>query len=144
MRAGAGQHQHPSWSFDTFSGAANAAHQVCNALIQTTYDLKNMCFEAFSIDSYSKNDVSAAPEIELRPGDLVLRDRSYLSVGEIQRHQHAGALFINRHKTGALYRDVQSDEPLVLPRLLRRHGSLDREVALNDAQRTRVRLVAAP
>ncbi len=31
-----------------------------------------------------------------------------------------------------------------MPKLLRRHGSLDREVALNDAQRTRVRLVAAP
>ena len=103
-----------------------------------------MCFEAFSIDAYSKNDVSAAPELELRPGDLVLRDRGYLSVGEIQRHQQAGAHFIYRHETGALYRDAQSDEPLDLPKLLRRHGSLDREVALNDAQRTRVRLVSAP
>ena len=134
----------PGWLFDTFSGVANGTHQVCNARIQATYDLKNMCFEAFSIDAYSKNDVSAAPELALRPGDLVLRDRGYLSVGEIQRHQQAGAHFIYRHKTGALYRDAQSDEPLDLPKLLHRHGSLDREVALNDAQRTRVRLVAAP
>jgi hypothetical protein len=134
----------PGWLFDTFSGVANGAHQVCNARIQAAYDLKNMCFEAFSIDAYSKNDVSAAPELELRPGDLVLRDRGYLSVGEIQRHQQAGAHFIYRHKTGALHRDARSDEPLDLPKLLRRHGSLDREVALNDVQRTRVRLVAAP
>ena len=134
----------PGWLFDTFSGVANAAHQVCNARIQATYDLKNMCFEAFSIGAYSKNDVSAAPELELRPGDHVLRDRGYLSVGEIQRHQKAGAHFIYRHKTGSLYRDAQSDEPLDLPKLLRPHGSLDREVALNDAQRTRVRLVSAP
>ena len=134
----------PGWLFDTFSGVANGAHQVCNARIQATYDLKHMGFEAFSIDAYSKNDVSAAPELELRPGDLVLRDRGYLSVSEIQRHQQAGAHFIYRHKTGTIYRDVQSDEPLDLPRLLCRHGSLDLEVALNDAPRTRVRLVAAP
>lgn len=134
----------PGWLFDTFSGVANGASQVCNARIQATYDLKNMCFEAFSIDAYSKNDLSAAPELELRPGDLVLRDRGYLTMGEIQRHQQAGADFIYRHKTGVIYREVQSDEPLNLAELLRRHGSLDREVALNDAQRTRVRLVAAP
>ena len=96
----------PGWLFDTFSGVANAANQVCNARIQATYDLKHMGFEAFSIDAYSKNDVSSAPELELRPGDLVLRDRGYLTVGEIQRHQQAGAHFIYRHKTGALYRDV--------------------------------------
>jgi hypothetical protein len=65
-------------------------------------------------------------------------------VGEIQRHREAQAHFIYRHKTGTLYHDVDSDEPLDLPKLLRRHGSLDREVSLNDEQRTRVRLVAAP
>lgn len=134
----------PGWLFDTFSGVANGAHQVCNARIQATYDLKHMSFEAFSIDAYSKNDISTAPELELRPGDLVLRDRGYLSVGEIQRHLEAGAHFIYRHKTGTLYRDVQSDEPLDLPKLLRHHGSLDLEVALNDTPRTRVRLVAVP
>lgn len=134
----------PGWLFDTFSGVSNGARQVCNARVQAAYDLKNMCFEAFSLDAYSKNDLSAAPELELRPGDLVLRDRGYISVGEIQRHQQAAAHFICRHKSGVIYRDVQSDEPLDLAHLLRRHGSLDREVALNDAQRTRVRLVAAP
>ena len=130
--------------FDTFSGVANGAHQVCNARIQATYDLKHMSFEAFSSDAYSKSDVSAVPELELRPGDLVLRDRGYLSMGEIQRHQQTGAHFIYRHKTGALYRDAQSYAPLDLPKLLRHHGSLDREVTLNDAQHTHVRLIAAP
>lgn len=134
----------PGWLFDTYSGVANGSHQVCNARIQAAYDLKNMCFEAFSIDAYSKNDLSAAPELELRPGDLVLRDRGYLSVGEMQRHQQAGAHFIYRHKTGTIYRDAHSDEPLDLPAMLRRHGSLDLEVALNDAPRTRVRLIASP
>ncbi len=94
----------PGWLFDTFSGVANGANQVCNARIQATYDLKHMGFEAFSIDAYSKNDVSAAPELELRPGDLVLRDRGYLSVGEMQRYQQAGAYFIYLHKTEAIYR----------------------------------------
>lgn len=41
----------PAWLFDTFSGVANGARQVCNARIQAIYDLKNMGFEAFSLDA---------------------------------------------------------------------------------------------
>jgi len=37
----------------------------CNARIQAVYDLKRMAFEAFAIDAYSKNDLKAAPEMEL-------------------------------------------------------------------------------
>jgi len=61
----------PAWLFETFSGVGNATSQVCNARILAVYDLKRMAFEAFSIDAYSKNDLKAAPELELRPGDLV-------------------------------------------------------------------------
>lgn len=51
----------PAWLFAAFSGVANGVRQVCNARIQAIYDLKSMRFEAFAIDAYSKNDLSAAP-----------------------------------------------------------------------------------
>jgi len=99
---------------------------------------------ASSIDPYSKNDLAAAPELEIMEGDLVLRDRGYLTASEIQRHAACGAAFIYRHKTGMIYLDPETHRPLDLPALLKRRGSLDIEVLMNDASRTRVRLLAAP
>jgi hypothetical protein len=127
-----------------FSGVANAHASVCNARVQATYDLVPMRFLAFSIDPYSKNDASAAPQLEIKAGDLVLRDRGYLTAGEIQRHADAGADCIYRHKTGITYLDAATHRPLDLLDHLRRHGRADMPVLLNNAARTPVRLVAAP
>jgi hypothetical protein len=63
---------------------------------------------------------------------------------EIQRHREAGADCIYRHKTGTVYLDPKTLQPIDLPALLKGQGHLDREVLLNNASRTRVRLVTAP
>ena len=52
-----------------------------------------------------KNDLTAAPELEIQEGDLVLRDRGYLIADEIQRHLDRRAACIYRHKTGVIYLD---------------------------------------
>jgi len=134
----------PGWLFAKFSGVSNGASSVCNARIQAVFDLLSGRLVAFSIDAYSRNDIAAAPELEIREGDLVLRDRGYLTASEIQRHCDKAADFIYRHKTGTIYLDVETQLPLDLPALLKRHGSLDMEVLLNNAAHTRVRLVAQP
>ena len=134
----------PTWLFAQFSGVSNAHSSVCNARIQAVYDLKNKCFLSFSIDSYSKNDLLSAPELELQKGDLVLRDRGYLIADELQRHLEAGAHCIYRHKTGTLYLDPQSLLPIDLHKLLLKNGCLDQVVLLNNRDRTRVRLLSAP
>jgi hypothetical protein len=136
--------QLPSHLFADFSGVANAHTSVCNARIQATYNLLDHCLLAVSIDPYSKNDQAAAPELPLQPGDLVLRDRGYLVVDEIQRHREAGADCIYRHKTGTTYLDPQTGQPIDLLALLKHQGQLDLEVLLNNEARTRVRLVTAP
>lgn len=133
----------PKALFAEYSGVSNAHSTVCNTRIQATYDLLSDRLVAFSIDPYSKNDLAAAPELELQPGDLVLRDRGYLIADEIQRHRDAGADCIYRHKTGITYLDETTGCPIDLPALLRKHGKLDMQVRLNNAARTRVRLVAA-
>ena len=134
----------PGWLFAHFSGVSNGHQQVCNARIQVVYDLKKMSFESFEIAPYSKNDLKAAPELSLEKGDLVLRDRGYLSASEIARHKSSGAHCIYRHKTGTRYLDPNTGEPLDLLKALRKNGTLDQLVLLNDSARTPVRLVSAP
>jgi hypothetical protein len=136
--------QLPGHLFGDFSGVSNAQTSVCNARIQATYNLLDHRLLAVSIDPYSKNDQAAAPELTLQKDDLVLRDRGYLVMDEIQRHREAGADCIYRHRTGTAYRDPQTGQPIDLLALLKNQGSLDLEVLLNNDSRTRVRLVTAP
>lgn len=134
----------PAWLFDVFSGVSNGATTVCNARVQAVYDIKSRRFLDFSIDAYSKNDLLCAPELKLQKGDLVLRDRGYLYLDEIQRHLDAGAHCIYRHKTGTLYLDADTLQPIDLLALLRKSGSLDLRLRLNNKAQTPVRLLSAP
>jgi len=136
--------QLPSHLFGDFSGVSNAHATVCNARIQATYNLLDHRLIAVSIDPYSKNDQTAAPELPLQKGDLSLRDRGYLVADEIQRHREAGADCIYRHRTGTIYFDPQTGKPIDLLALLKNQGRLDLEVLLNNDSRTRVRLLTAP
>ena len=132
----------PKRLYDDFSGVSNAHKTVCNARLQIIYDLLSGEFVSFSIDTYSKNDSTAAPELELRATDLTLRDRGYLSAGEIQRHLDARADCIYRHKHNTIYEDPQTGKPIDLLAKLRLHGTLDMDVRLSNG--TITRLVAAP
>lgn len=134
----------PSWLFEEFSGVANQSGRTCHARIQAVYDLRNMVFVAFSIDTYSENDLAVASKLELQKNDLVLRDRGYLTRDEITRHVDALADFIYRHKTGTIYLDPETKEALDLAGILRHEGRIDRQVMLNDGSETCVRLVASP
>jgi hypothetical protein len=136
--------QLPGPLFADFSGVSNAQASVCNARIPATDNLRDSRRVGFSIDPYSKNDLTAAPELPLQQGDLVLRDRGDLVLDEIQRHRNAGADCIYRHKTGTIYLDPQTLDPIDLPALLKGQGQLDLEGLLNNEALTRVRLVTAP
>lgn len=128
--------------FDVFSGVSNSNTAVCNARIQGVYDLVSGRFIEFSIDSYSKNDLLAAPELEIISGDLVLRDRGYLTIDELSRHLKIGADCIYRHKSHSIYLDANTDEPINLLALLKKRKKVDLIVCLNNKERTKVRLLA--
>jgi len=134
----------PGHLFADFSGVSNGQSSVCNARIQATYDLIPSRLVGFSIDPYSKNDLAAAPELPIQEGDLVLRDRGYLTPDEVCRQAAAGADCIYRHKTGTTYLDPETLEPIDLPFLLRSRQRLDMPVLLNNPSHTPVRLLAAP
>lgn len=133
----------PQRLFKIFSGVSNSHSIVCNARIQGVYDLLSGTFVSFSIDTYAKNDLIAAPDLELRKGDLTLRDRGYFTKGEVNRHLVTGADFIYRYKHKTIFLDPKTGAEIDLHNLLKRKGSIDMEVYLNDCQ-LRVRLIAVP
>ena len=130
--------------FSIFSGVSNLHNSVCNARIQGVHKLVSGRFIHFSIDPYSKNDLSAAPELEIRQGDLVLRDRGYYTNGEMSRHVKEQADCIYRYKNKTIFLDPESGQPINLITLLESKGNLDIEVCLNNKERTKVRLLASP
>lgn len=130
--------------FDVFSGVGNGHAAVCNARIQGVYDLLSGCFLSFSIDPYSKNDLSAAPELKIQKGDLILRDRGYSTNDEIRRHIKSGADCIYRHKFKSVYLDPVTYKDINLVDLLVEYEELDMEVCLTDNESTKVRLIAKP
>jgi hypothetical protein len=130
--------------FGSFSGVSNAHSSVCNARIQCVYDLITESFIHFTIDPYTKNDLKAAPELAIEKGDLVIRDRGYLTMKEIQRHKTAKADCIYRYQNNMVLLDSQTKERINLLAELQSNKQLDLEVTLNDENGTKIRIVAWP
>ena len=129
--------------FEVFSGVSNGKAKACNARIQGTYDLIAEKFIAFSIDTYSKNDLKAAPELVLEEGDLALRDRGYWTFDEMSRHIDKGADCIYRYKYNTILIDPVTKKPIDITAELEKNSNLDIIVELNNKERTSVRLVTA-
>lgn len=130
--------------FSDFSGVANAQSKVCNARIQCVYDFISEQFVYFSIDSYSKNDLSVAPLLDIQQGDLVLRDRGYLMADEVQRHLDRKAQCIFRYRFNMSLCDPITEKPIDLFSELKKVKSLDKKVMLNNKSKTIVRILAQP
>jgi len=134
----------PQRLFASFSGVKNAYKPVCNARIQGVYDLLSGRFLSFSIDPYYKNDVLAAPQLEICKDDLTLRDRGYFSLDEVQRHSDAGADCIYRYKTRTTLIDPKTGRAINIYKMLKKKGCIDMIVCLNNDKHTKVRLIAIP
>lgn len=134
--------QLPAKLFACFSGVKNATATTCNARIQGVYDLCAGRFISFSIDPYSRNDLAAAADIPVQPGDLVIRDRGYFLLSVMAEHKAKGADTISRYKHGTALYDEQTQEKIDLLELLRIHGKLDRLVMAGKNKELRFRLLA--
>ena len=133
----------PKRLFDVFSGVSNGHTTVCNARIQCVYDLISESFISFTIDTYTKNDLKAAPELPLERGDMVIRDRGYWSFNEVQRHVGVGAHCIYRYKK-CQFLDVETGKKINLLERLKTNNKLDLMVKLPNSESTIVRLIAFP
>ena len=133
----------PSKLMDIFSGVRNASKQVCNARIQCVYDLLTGFFTQWSIHSYRKNDLAVANELEVKAGDLVLRDRGYFTINESRRIIKAQGEFISRYKHKTIFYDPETGQEIDLLRLLKTQREIDRKVLIGKEDQVEVRIIAA-
>lgn len=133
----------PTKLMDVFSGVRNAYTQVCNARIQCVYDLLSGSFMQWSMHSYSKNDIVVANELQVRAGDLVLRDRGYFTPRESQRIIEANAEFVSRYKHKTLLYQPETGEEIDLLGLLKIQRNIDRKVLIGKEDQIEVRIIAA-
>lgn len=109
----------PTYLIEFFSGVRNSAGATCNTRIQLILDLLSSCLLHFSIDSYSRNDLLAAWDMEVQAGDLVLRDRGYLSTDIILAMEAKGAFYIYRYKHSYTYYRPDNGKEIKLVKILR-------------------------
>ena len=121
---------------------SNGVSKVANARIQFAFDLLNERVVFLSVDPYSHNDLKKARCLQVKKGDLVLRDRGYFSAPEMVRIVGSGADFIYRYKHNITYLDMITGKPIELLTLLRHNPDLDIMVRLKDERGPIVRLVA--
>ena len=133
----------PSKLMDVFSGVRNAYKKTCNARVQCAYDLLTGSFTHWSIDSYRKNDLAVANELEVRADDLILRDRGYFTAKESRRIIESGGEFISRYKHKTTLYDPKTGLMVDLFWLLKTHGNIDRKILIGKEDRVEVRIVAA-
>lgn len=131
----------PKGLFGMFSGVSNGFSQVANARIQFAFDLLNERVIYLSADPYCFNDIRKASCLDVKEGDLILRDRGYFSKAEIVRMNGLKADFIYRYKHVTCL-DVVTGKPIVLLTMLKLNPNLDIMVRLIDEQGPVVRLVA--
>jgi hypothetical protein len=134
----------PGRLFGSFSGVSNGHSSVCNARIQCVYDLITESFVYFTIDSYAKNDVKSAPDLSIKKGDLVIRDRGYLTLKEIERHVALEADCIYRYQHNTILLDSQTNERINLLGELQSKKQADFQAILNNESASKIRVVAVP
>lgn len=135
----------PAKLFSEFSGVANAHAKKVHARIQCVTDLCTGRFLYFSIDPYSRPDLSVAIETHTQPRDLLLRDRGYFRLESFASQSIQQSFFIQRYKHKTLLLDSpEAKDPIDLLRVLQEKGSLDQIVYFPKLQGIPFRLVAFP
>jgi hypothetical protein len=134
----------PARLFGLFSGVSNGHSSVCNARVQCVYDLVTESFVYFTLDSYTKNDIKSAPELSIKKDDLIIRDRGYLTIKEVERHVALEADCIYRHQSNMIFLDSQTNKRINLLAELQLKKQLDFQAVLNNESRTKIRVVALP
>jgi Transposase DDE domain len=134
----------PMQLFEEFSGVKNQFKQVANARIQFAFDLVTSKITFWKLDTYSKTDSTAAPELPIKKGDLLLRDRGYYSIAELCRIMQEKAFFIMRYKHGVNYYDPITGKLLNLAKILKHKKDTAILVRISSPKNPIVRLIASP
>ncbi len=134
----------PAKLYEIFSGVKNAHKKVCNARIQGVFDLISGEFIMFSIDPYSCNDLKVADNLDVKEGDLVIRDRGYFTIGSMAKIKGNNADLIIRYKHKNIFYDQVSLKEINLAERLKQCGAMDTIVLAGADKKTKLRIIAIP
>jgi hypothetical protein len=130
-----------------FPGPVNQSRKKGAALkIQAVYDLLGQNFPYFSLSGFTKTDQAASGDILTiaKPGDLVLRDLGYFSIGIFKSMIDLGVYFLSRLRYGIVIKDPTTLKTIDILAELKRHGRFDQWVRIGAKGSITVRLVALP
>lgn len=125
-----------------YSGVKNGYVQVVNARIQYAFDALSNYSVFFELNPYKINDTKAAASLNIKKGDLILRDRGYFSLAEMKRILNNGADFIYRYKHGIIYYDAETGMRLNLMEVLHLQKTTDIKVRVDGENGPIIRLLA--
>ncbi len=128
-----------------FPGNHSRGEQKAVARIQNIFDIKKMKYLQFSLGAFTQNDQSASGDILslVRKDDLVIRDLGYFSIAVFEKLMQAEVHFVSRLKYGVTITD-QHEKPILLKKLLKQKGGVDRWVYIGKEKKIWVRLVMVP
>jgi len=126
--------------------ACGNQHQtkLASLKIQAVFELRSQSWLHFQLGALTDNDQKASGLILslLQPGDLVIRDLGYVVLRVWRQIAQAGAFFLSRCRSGLVFFDPQTQQPIELLTLLKDHCQLSTELLVGAQEQLPVRLVA--
>lgn len=129
-----------------FPGSYSRSGKSATAKIQAIFNLKKGAFSDFQLYSFRDNDQKDAGRIagHVKPGDLVIRDLGYFTIGSFIKIAQERAYYLSRYKFGLSIYEGKSGRKLSLLKELKKRGNIDMEVELGKKQKITCRLIAVP
>jgi hypothetical protein len=129
---------------ESFPGNTTGGIKRSVAKIQTVFNLTKRCFSFFELTNYLNPDIKSTPFVNqlIKAGDLMIRDLGYFGMDCFNQIIQAKAFFLSRFKYNVAIKDIQTNEPLNLAKILRKKKFIDCQVLLSSISPTPVRLVA--
>jgi hypothetical protein len=130
-----------------FPGSSNQnSKKIALLKIQLICDLFTARVFNLSISGFTRNDQAASPDIldVAESGDLVIRDLGYFVLKTFRDMIEKGVFFLSRYHLGTKLLDTQTNKPINLAQLVKKHSVIDINVLLGSEYRIPVRLVALP
>ncbi|MCB9230956.1 MAG: IS4 family transposase [Bacteroidia bacterium] len=132
--------------FEFFKGNYSRGERKSVAKIDLIFELNSSTCKKLDLKGYNENDQSAAMEIIplLQPGNLVIRDLGYFTLGGLEAIQKAGAHFLSRYRYGTDCLNPKTGKKIQLAHLLKKKKVLDMEILLGAKKKLKCRLIAIP